>query len=54
MEHRPGPILRKKEQQVDYHRRILQWFAHWLKEEPAPDWITRGEPWSRRTERMKR
>ena len=32
--------LRKKEHQVDYHRRILQWFGHWLKGEPAPDWIS--------------
>jgi dipeptidyl aminopeptidase/acylaminoacyl peptidase len=34
--------LRKKENQIDYHRRILQWFGHWLKDEPAPKWITDG------------
>lgn len=46
--------LRKKEQQVDYHRRILQWFAYWLKGEPAQDWILNGESWSERAKRMKR
>ena len=28
--------------QKDYHRRILEWFGHYLKEEPAPQWITDG------------
>jgi dipeptidyl aminopeptidase/acylaminoacyl peptidase len=37
--------LRKKENQVDYHRRILQWFGHWLKGEPAPAWMTEGVTW---------
>lgn len=46
--------LRVKEQQVDYHRRILEWFGHWLKGEPAAKWITDGESWSERGERMKR
>ncbi|HET6679996.1 MAG TPA: prolyl oligopeptidase family serine peptidase, partial [Gemmatimonadaceae bacterium] len=40
--------LRKKENQIDYHRRILQWFGHWLKGEPAPSWITAGVSWSER------
>jgi dipeptidyl aminopeptidase/acylaminoacyl peptidase len=37
--------LRKKENQIDYHRRILQWFGHWLKGEEAPQWITEGVTW---------
>jgi dipeptidyl aminopeptidase/acylaminoacyl peptidase len=37
--------LRKKENQIDYHRRILQWFGHWLKGEEAPEWITEGVTW---------
>ena len=37
--------LRKKENQVDYHRRILQWFGHYLKGEPAPRWMTEGQGW---------
>ena len=37
--------LRKKENQIDYHRRILEWFGHWLKDEPAPAWIEEGVTW---------
>lgn len=32
----------QKHNQVDYHRRILQWFGHYLKGEEAPAWITKG------------
>jgi dienelactone hydrolase len=35
--------LRKKANQIDYQRRIFQWFGHYLKDEPAPDWIAKGE-----------
>jgi hypothetical protein len=28
--------------QIDYHRRINEWFGHYLKGEPAPKWITEG------------
>ena len=35
--------LRKRANQIDYQRRIFQWFGHYLKDEPAPDWITKGE-----------
>jgi dipeptidyl aminopeptidase/acylaminoacyl peptidase len=35
--------LRKKADQVDYQRRIFAWFGHYLKDEPAPTWITEGE-----------
>jgi dipeptidyl aminopeptidase/acylaminoacyl peptidase len=37
--------LRKKENQIDYHRRILQWFGHYLKGEPAPKWMEEGLSW---------
>ncbi len=40
--------LRKKENQIDYHRRINQWFGHWLKGEPAPTWMTEGMTWLER------
>jgi acetyl esterase/lipase len=33
---------REKPNQIDYHRRILQWFDHYLKGAVAPDWITKG------------
>ncbi len=35
--------LRKKTNQIDYQRRIFQWFGHYLKDEPAAPWITNGE-----------
>ena len=34
--------VRKKPNQIDYHRRIKAWFGHYLKGEPAPAWITDG------------
>lgn len=34
--------LRQKANQLDYHRRIMQWFGHYLKGEPASPWITDG------------
>jgi dipeptidyl aminopeptidase/acylaminoacyl peptidase len=34
--------LRQKANQIDYHRRIHQWFGHYLKGEPAKPWITSG------------
>ncbi len=40
--------LRKKENQIDYHRRINQWFGHWLKGEPAPAWMLNGTTWLER------
>ncbi|HYT65657.1 MAG TPA: hypothetical protein VEL51_04525 [Vicinamibacterales bacterium] len=27
---------------MDYHQRIMAWFGHYLKGEPAQPWITRG------------
>ncbi len=33
---------RKKANQIDYHTRIVEWFGHYLKGEPAPDWISQG------------
>ena len=32
--------VRRKENQIDYHHRILQWFGHYLN--PAPKWISEG------------
>ena len=34
--------LRKKPNQLDYHRRIVEWFGHYLKGEAAPPWIAEG------------
>jgi dipeptidyl aminopeptidase/acylaminoacyl peptidase len=44
--------LRKKENQIDYHRRINEWFAHWLKGEPAAKWITEGVSWLQRRDAL--
>ena len=40
--------------QVDYHRRILEWFGHYLKGEPAAAWITKGTPLNRLPQEIKR
>ena len=40
--------LAKKPNQIDYHRRIMQWFGHYLKGEPAASWITDGETYLER------
>lgn len=40
--------LREKENQIDYHRRINQWFGHYLKGDPAPKWMTEGMTWLER------
>lgn len=45
--------LAKKPNQLDYHRRIMQWFNHYLKGEPAPDWITKGEKFLEREKALK-
>jgi len=34
--------FQKPANRKDYHRRIGEWFGHYLKGEPAPEWITRG------------
>jgi dipeptidyl aminopeptidase/acylaminoacyl peptidase len=44
--------LSEEAQQVDYHRRILEWFGHYLKGEPSANWITDGESWVEREKRI--
>jgi dipeptidyl aminopeptidase/acylaminoacyl peptidase len=44
--------LTEEAQQVDYHRRILEWFGHYLKGEAPARWITEGESWAQRGRRM--
>jgi dipeptidyl aminopeptidase/acylaminoacyl peptidase len=46
--------LRKKPNQVDYQQRILAWFGHYLKGDPAQQWITEGEPYLQRQDELKR
>jgi dipeptidyl aminopeptidase/acylaminoacyl peptidase len=35
--------LRKRQNQIDYHHRIFEWFDHYLIGAEAPRWITHGE-----------
>jgi dipeptidyl aminopeptidase/acylaminoacyl peptidase len=44
--------LRKKENQTDYSRRILQWFGHYLKGEPPAAWMTDGVPFLERKRQL--
>jgi dipeptidyl aminopeptidase/acylaminoacyl peptidase len=42
--------LARKPNQIDYHRRVNEWFAHYLKGEPAPAWIETGVPYIQQQE----
>ena len=46
--------LAREPNQLDYQRRIMQWFAHYLKGEPAPDWIERGLSYIEQKDRLTR
>ena len=46
--------LAKKPNQLDYHRRVNEWFAHYLKGEPAAKWITEGVRFLDREKELKR
>lgn len=43
--------LRKKADQIDYQRRLFDWFGHYLKGETAPEWIATGEPFLKQSSR---
>jgi dipeptidyl aminopeptidase/acylaminoacyl peptidase len=43
-----GHGLGKRENAIDYERRILQWFAYYLKGEAPAKWITDGQKWTER------
>jgi Prolyl oligopeptidase family len=40
--------LRREENMVDYHHRILEWLAHYLKGAEAPRWIAEGQTYLER------
>ncbi len=46
--------LAREPNQRDYQSRILQWFAHYLKGEPAPAWITTGVPYLEQKDGLKK
>jgi dipeptidyl aminopeptidase/acylaminoacyl peptidase len=43
-----GHGFSKRENGIDFRNRILQWFGHYLKGEPAPAWMTNGQTWLER------
>ena len=45
--------LRKKSNQLDYHRRIIEWFNHYLKDSPGPPWVTDGVSFLEREQELK-
>jgi acetyl esterase/lipase len=46
--------LRQRKNQIDYQHRILAWFGHFLKGEPAESWITNGQSFLDRDAEVKR
>jgi len=44
--------LAREPNQKDYQQRIMQWFGHYLKGEPAPDWIRAGVPYIEQKDRL--
>ena len=44
--------LAREPNQLDYQHRIMQWFGHYLKGEPAPDWISAGVPYVTQKDRL--
>ncbi len=45
---------RQKKNQIDYHRRILAWFGHYLKGEEAEPWIIEGKSVIERNDELER
>ena len=45
---------RRKPNQLDYHRRIVEWFGHYLKNEPAQPWVTSGVSFLDRERELKK
>ncbi len=45
---------RQEKNQVDYHHRVLDWFGHYLKGQPAEPWITDGVSVMDRNDELKR
>ncbi len=46
--------LRQEPNQLDYHRRTLEWFDHYLNGAEAPAWITEGVPFLEQQEKLER
>jgi dipeptidyl aminopeptidase/acylaminoacyl peptidase len=46
--------LRRRANQIDYQKRIHEWFAHYLKGEPAAEWISGGLKYIDREKELKK
>jgi dipeptidyl aminopeptidase/acylaminoacyl peptidase len=46
--------LQREPNQLDYHRRTLEWFDHYLNGAEAPAWITDGVPYLEQQEKLER
>jgi dipeptidyl aminopeptidase/acylaminoacyl peptidase len=45
--------LRKEANQIDYQRRIFEWFGHYLRDEPPAPWIVEGKSYLERQRELK-
>ena len=48
-----GHGLRNRNNQIDYHNRIMQWFGHYLKNETAPRWIVEAQSYAEQQRLLK-
>ena len=48
-----GHGLRQDKNRYDYQNRILSWFGHYLKGEPAEEWINKGIPYTEQQRQLK-
>jgi hypothetical protein len=46
--------LRRRQNQKDYSRRMFEFFNHFLKGAPAPDWMQKGIPFLEREKEKER
>ncbi|GAG44767.1 unnamed protein product, partial [marine sediment metagenome] len=46
--------LRKEENQKDFLQRMKQYFDHYLKGKPVPDWMTNGIPYLKKKHKEKK
>jgi dienelactone hydrolase len=47
-------FFQKTSNQLDFHQRIVEWLGHYLKDEPAPAWITKGVSYLERQTEIQR
>jgi dipeptidyl aminopeptidase/acylaminoacyl peptidase len=46
--------LAQKPNQIDYQRRVMEWFNHYLKGDPAPEWVQNGVKFLDKDKELKR